>query len=272
MGNLVLKSRHKLLCGDSTNAADVTKLMSGEKVQLCFTSPPYAQQREYTADSRDKIADWDSLMQGVCSNLPMLPDGQVLINLGLIHRDREWVPYWDNWIEWMRSQGWLRFGWYVWDKLNGAIGDSNGRLRSAHEWVFHFCKQPSDPQKTVPCIHAGETMAGDGQRKADGTLQKKTQAGMAIGSHKVQDSVIRTSYATGSSGHPAPFPVALPLRFIESWPGKVYEPFSGSGTTLIAAEQAGSRCFAMEIAPIYCDIAVKRFEKFTGERAVLWEP
>jgi len=51
----------------------------------------------------------------------------------------------------------------------------------------------------------------------------------------------------------------------------VLEPFSGSGTTIIAAEQTERKCYAMELSPVYCDLAVKRWEEFTGEKAVKLE-
>jgi DNA modification methylase len=54
-----------------------------------------------------------------------------------------------------------------------------------------------------------------------------------------------------------------------SWPGTAYEPFCGSGTTLIAAEQLGRKCYGMEISPQYCDVIVRRWENLTGETAVL---
>ena len=110
-GDLWLLGEHRLLCGDSTNPADVARVMAGEAAALCFTSPPYAQQRDYASGG---IGDWDRLMQGVFSALPMAEAGQVLVNLGLVHRDGEWQPYWSDWIAWMRAQGWKRFGWYVW--------------------------------------------------------------------------------------------------------------------------------------------------------------
>ena len=67
------------------------------------------------------------------------------------------------------------------------------------------------------------------------------------------------------------FPVELPWRCIKMHSDKggiVLEPFSGSGTTIIAAEQTERKCYAMELSPVYCDLAVKRWEDFTGEKAV----
>lgn len=73
--------------------------------------------------------------------------------------------------------------------------------------------------------------------------------------------------------HPTAKPVALWARLVSNHirEGKiVYEPFSGSGTTLIAAQQTGRRCFAIELEPQYCDVAVERWEALTGEKAVRW--
>ena len=74
--------------------------------------------------------------------------------------------------------------------------------------------------------------------------------------------------------HPAMFPVELPWRCIKMHSdrgGIVLEPFSGSGTTIIAAEQTERRCCAMELSPVYCDLAVKRWEAFTGAKALRLE-
>ncbi len=67
-----------------------------------FTSPPYGQQRDYASGG---IADWDRLMAGVFAALPVAPDAQVLVNLGLIHREGEWVPYWRGWLDAMGDAG-----------------------------------------------------------------------------------------------------------------------------------------------------------------------
>ena len=76
----------------------------------------------------------------------------------------------------------------------------------------------------------------------------------------------------GGHGHGTQKPIECMKRPIEnnSKPGDgVYEPFSGSGTTIIAAEQTGRRCYAMELSPNYVDVAVRRWQNFTGKRAVL---
>ncbi|OYW08639.1 MAG: DNA modification methylase, partial [Rhodospirillales bacterium 12-71-4] len=92
-GDLWLLGEHRLLCGDSTDAATVARVMGEDRAALLFTSPPYGNQRDYTTGGG---TDWDALMQGVFQHLDaaMRPDGQVLVNLGLIHKDSEWVPYW----------------------------------------------------------------------------------------------------------------------------------------------------------------------------------
>jgi DNA modification methylase len=265
--------KHRLCCGDATDPAAVTRLMLGEQATLMFTSPPYAQQRDYGA-AKEKVGDWDALMQGVFAAAPVKTDAQLLVNLGLVHRDSEWQPYWEGWVEWMRASCWRRFGWYVWDQGPGLPGDWNGRLAPSHEFIFHFNRAPRKPHKTVPSKHAGETLGGGGLRGADGTVHAKTGTGNAIQSHRIPDSVFRIMRHKGGLGaagsHPAVFPVALVEAVLTAFsdPGDlIYEPFCGSGTQIVAAERAGRRCFAMELDPAYCDVAVRRWEMVTGRKA-----
>jgi len=262
---------HRVICGDATDSAVVRTLMAGELAALCFTSPPYGNQRDYT----NTIIDWDALMRGVFANLPMAANGQVLVNLGLIHREQEVIPYWDGWLDWMRTQGWRRFAWYVWDQGPGLPGDWNGRLAPSFEFVFHFNRQARQANKIVPCKFAGQEthLRKDGSstamRKADGTIGGWTAAGrQPTQETKIPDSVIRIMRHKGKIGqdidHPAVFPVALPQFVLESYTDAgdmVFEPFCGSGTTLLAGERTGRKVRATEIAPEYVDVAVKRFQQ-----------
>jgi DNA modification methylase len=267
-GDLWLLGEHRLLCGDSTSPADVARVMAGESAVLCFTSPPYAQQRDYTTGG---IADWDTLMQDVFAALPMASDGQVLVNLGLIHRDGEWQPYWAGWIAWMRAQGWRRFGLYCWDQGPGLPGDWGGRFAPSFELVFHFNRIGRKPNKTVPCRFAGQDthLRADGHstamRKADGTVGAWTHAGQPTQDFRIADSVIRIGRhkARGIEvEHPAVFPVAFAAFVLEAYtdPGTLcFEPFAGSGTTIIAGQRTGRRVGAIELAPIYADVALRRW-------------
>lgn len=274
-GDLWLLGAHRLICGDASNAAVIASLMQSDRAALCFTSPPYGNQREYTTGG---IADWDGLMRGVFAQLPMAEDGQVLVNLGLIHRDNEVQPYWDQWLSWMRSQGWRRFAWYVWDQGPGMPGDWQGRLAPSFEFIFHFNRQSRKPHKTVPCKHAGQEshLRADGTSTAlrgkDGQVHSWTAAGQPTQDYRIPDSVIRVMRHKGKIGkdidHPAVFPVTLPLQMIEAYTQEgevVFEPFSGSGTTLMAAQRTGRLGRAVEIAPQYVDVALLRFaQNFPG--------
>ena len=267
-GDLWLLGEHRLLCGDSTNPRDVVRVMDGEAAALCFTSPPYSQQRDY---ANGGVGDWDELMRGVFGSLPMAADGQVLVNLGLVHRDGEWQPYWQAWLDWMRDQGWRRFGLYVWDQGPGLPGDWGGRLAPSFELVFHFNRAGRKPNKTVPCKYAGQDthLRADGHstamRKPDGSVGAWTHAGKPTQDFRIADSVIRIGRhkARGVEvEHPAVFPVALSAFVLEAYAdaGDIcFEPFSGSGTTLIAGQQSGRRVRAIELAPVYVDVALRRW-------------
>ena len=271
-GDVWIIGPHRLICGDAADPAVVAALMRGETAHLCVTSPPYARQRDYAS----RIGDWDALMRGVfaAADDALRDDAQLLINLGLVHDDNEVQPYWDDWTTWMRAQGWRRFGWYVWDQGPGLPGDWRGRLAPSFEFVFHFNRHNRKANKTVPCKFAGQ----DIHLRADGssTALRSRDGGALAWSHehqptqamRIPDSVIRIMRHKGKLGrgidHPAVFPVALPTFVIKAYTDAseiVYEPFGGSGSTLIACERTGRVCRAVEIAAEYVDVAIERIRQ-----------
>jgi DNA modification methylase len=262
---------HRLICGDASDLAVISALMENEHARLCITSPPYGNQRDYTSGG---VADWDALMRGVFSQLPMTPDAQVLVNLGLIHRDNEVVPYWDGWLAWMRTQSWRRFAWYVWDQGPGMPGDWAGRLAPSFEFIFHFNRESRKPHKIVPCKHAGGKLhlrldgSSTVMRNKAGDVGSWQHACQPTQDTRIPDSVIRIMRHKGKIGkdidHPAVFPIALPEFIIEAYSDAddiVFEPFGGSGSTLLACQRTGRQGRAVEIAPEYVDVAIQRFQQ-----------
>ncbi len=271
-GDLWILDRHRLLCADSTDAKAVARLMAGDKTHAAVTSPPYTDQREYGLGK----FDWLSLMNGAFDQMAanLAPEGHILVNLGTSHKDRRVDRYWDPFLDHAEAQGWPLYGWYVWDKGSGMPGAWNGRLAPAHEFVFHFTRSTATANKWVET--QGRDEGGHRFRQKDGSLKAATSPDKIGQPFKVPDSVIRVgreaSRGIHTEGHPAVFPVEFAAFLVKTWTQEgqiVHEPFSGAGTTILACEQTGRACRAMEIEPRYCDLAVQRWERLTGKKAQL---
>jgi len=269
---------HRLICGDCTDAAVVARVMGGEKARVIATSPPYADQRDY------KIGDFDwlSLMCGCSDVIFQICDNpaDILINLGMSHMDGRVNRYWDDWLQYCESAGWPLYGWYVWDKGSGFPGDWNGRLAPAHEFVFHFSKGRVSANKWIETTGESAKRGASGKRfrQKDGSLAEITSPDKVGQPFKVPDSVIRINreMARGihTQAHPAVYPIEFASFLIKTWGGDgciVYEPFSGSGTTLIACERLGRKCRAVEISPAYVAVTLQRWADLTGKTPVLLE-
>ena len=228
-------------------------------VDAVVTSPPYGQQREYGIGS----FNWENLL---CCSIPVIKgEPQVLVNLGLIHRDGNLVLYWQPLLDAMAAKGWRFFGWYVWDQLSGMTGDWSGRLAPSFEFVFHFNRTTRKPNKTKPTlggrIHSGNLRAVDGSSKI------KSHNGRPVQPFKIPDSVIRCVRETGTgedAEHPARFPVKFAKELIEPYSNTgevILDPFMGSGTTGVACANLGRKFIGIEIEPKYFDIACRRIEQ-----------
>ena len=269
-GSLWQLGQHRLLCGDATDSSQCMQLFDKKKFSLCFTSPPYNQQRRYLCSP----FNWHSLM---CSSFDQIIaygecDCHILINLGLCHNNRRVNLYWLEWLSYCESIGWPLFGWYVWDQGSGLPGEWGGRLAPSHEFLFHFNqkrKYPNKWQRTSGRIGGNKSL-----RNADGIVCQASSPHLFGQPFKIPDSVIRVNreYSRHSGeNHPAMFPIMLPQYIMLSYSQKneiVYDPFCGSGTSILAAENTGRICYAMEIEPSYCKVAIRRWQKQTAQQAI----
>lgn len=272
----VIEYKHRLICGDCTDREVVERVMEGEKARVVVTSPPYSNQRDYEVGE----FDWQALARGFSDCVFQIVDSpsDVLINLGLEYKDGRINAYWNEWLDYCDSIGHPLYGWYVWDKGSGFPGEWNGRLAPSHEWVFHFSNGRVSANKWIETTGESAKRGASGKRfrQKDGSLRELTSPDKIGQAHKVPDSVIRITreLARGihTQAHPAVFPVAFSEFIVQTWSNTgavVYEPFSGSGTTLIACERLGRRCRACEIEPSYVGVALERWATMTGQTPVL---
>ena len=234
-GDLFELGRHRLLCGDSTNAHNIGRLLGDAKPTLMVTDPPYG-------------VDYDPAWRaraGLNRNTR---------KLGKVANDD--VADWRS--AWARFPGCVAYVWHAGLKA-GIVADSltatGFELRSQIIWAkdrlalsrgdYHWQHEP--------CWYA--VRSGQPSRRTDDRTQ----------------TTLWTIPARDDSGHGhgTQKPVECMARAMRNHERcEVYEPFSGSGTTLIAGEQLERRCFAVEIEPRYVQVAIDRWEAFTGKKAV----
>lgn len=240
------------------------------EVDAVITSPPYAQQRDYG----QRIDDWRSVVSGALCGVRCVPAGQLLVNLGLVHRDGEVVPYWQPLLDDMKAAGWRHFGWYVWDQGPGMPGDWAGRCAPAHEFIFHFNREARKPNKTMPAKYAGyvRSKPQGGIRKPDGEMSGWSHGLAPTQEAKIPDSVIRIMRHkhTGGieAGHPAVYPVEFASELILAYSNEaetILDPFMGSGSTGVACIKHGRAFVGVEIEEKYFDIACRRIEDTTRQ-------
>lgn len=281
-GDLWLLGDHRLLCGDCREPKDLDRLMDRAKVNIGFTSPPYASQREYDTSTSfrpiktDDYVDWfASVQSGVKRYLSN--DGSWFINIKPAAEKLDTSLYvLDLVVAHVRDWGWHFATEFCWER-SGLPKQVKRRFKNQFEPVYQFAMndwkiRPESVMKyssSVPIPIGegdGDTNAAKRQGVENALKDNEFAAGMAYPGNRLP------TYQSEMNGHPAAFPVGLPSFFINGYTDEsdiVYDPFLGSGTTLIAAEQLNRKCYGIEISPAYCDIIIKRWENLTGETAHL---
>jgi hypothetical protein len=163
--------------------------------------------------------------------------------------------------------------WNVWSRhgFGGSVGNMTAMFPIEHEWIFVFGKETRELNLTVPNKHGGKVVSAT-VRDATGNMSAPQI--YAVRSYGKLGSVFVSDVARGEKDHPAMFPIELPTAYAEACtnPGDVvYDPFLGSGTTLIACERLGRKCRAVEISAAYVAVAIQRWVDLTGCEPVLLE-
>ena len=243
IGDTWILGNHRIRCGDSTNPTDVDAVLGSVKPHLMVTDPPYGV--EYDADWRNRagVAKLAKARTGIVENddradwrevWALFPGNIAYVWHGGLHSGTV--------AESLTICGFELRAQIIWNKTVMAMG------RGDYHW------------KHEPCWYA---VKGGGSWKGD--RKQTTVWEIASPLHIMGGS------KEEKTAHPTQKPVECMKRPIEnnSSPGQaVYEPFSGSGTTIIAAEMTGRHCYAIELSPAYVDVAIKRWQDFTGQEAI----
>ena len=226
-----------------------------DSVHLMVTSPPYNVGKDYDADMT--LDDYLAFLKRVWQEVHrvLVPGGRACVNVANLGR-RPYIPLHAFIIQNMLSLGFLMRGEIIWNKAASAGGSTawgtwcspvNPILRDVHEYILIFSKagfSRKNPERRQATISPDSFME----------FTKSLWTFPAITARSI--------------GHPAPFPVDLPKRFIQlyTFEGEVVlDPFTGSGQTAIAAVKSNRHYVGYEVEPNYCHLAEKRITQFRQE-------
>jgi DNA modification methylase len=259
LGDLFEIGQHRLLCGDSTDSDAVARLMDGKKAELLFTSPPYSDMREYNGEKDLSVSN---LVEFITSFYEYC-EYQV-INLGIQRKENDIIQYWDDYIIKAKDNGYKFLSWNVWKKSSVSVGQQSAFIPIYHEWIFVFGKKFKDINRTWERESEITNNKNRKVRQADGKM-KESSIGLQQ-KNKEMESVFYSNVELGKirSLHPATFPIELPSEYIKAITNVgdlIAEAFTGSGTTMVAAQQLNRKCYGMELDPKYCQVIIDRMRK-----------
>tara|TARA_Y100000310_G_scaffold311413_1_gene357656 strand:- start:179 stop:1357 length:1179 start_codon:yes stop_codon:yes gene_type:complete len=235
-GDLWLLGEHRLLCGDATKKEDVDKLMDGNKADMVFTDPPYnvkyeGMSKKWDGLKNDNLSDvqFAEFIEKLFKNIFLNTSEKV--GLYVCHADMTQVAFRQS----MENVGFKWRATIIWVKNQPAFNMAQYKYK--HEPIYYMFKD-------------GQTVNWYGAKN--------------------ETTVWEISRAVKNEFHSTQKPVELVVKAISNSSKQGYSVMdlcSGGGSTLIACEKTGRKCYGMEIDPHYCDVIVKRWEQFTGGKA-----
>lgn len=240
-GDIWQVGRHRVMCGDCTHEKNREKLFDGALPEILLTDPPYCsggfQESGRSAGSIGTRSLRNGERPSIVNDTLSTRGYQALIKNVLHDLPCKYAYIFTDWRMWVylydsvESNGYNIKSMIVWDKKNPGLGVG---WRAQHELIMSACKASANFDK----------------HKAYGNVLQCTRSGNPL--------------------HPTQKPVELIEKLVDNtmWVKGVFEPFGGSGTTLIACEKYGQQCFAMELEPHFVDTIVQRYMLVTGRRDV----
>jgi len=237
LGDIWLLGNHRLMCGDSTSIDAVERLMDGKKADMWLTDPPY--NVAYEGGTKEKLTIQNDSMSNDAFR-QFLRDAysaaDAVMKKGAVfyiwHADSEGY----NFRGAATDIGWKVRQCLIWKKSSLVMG------RQDYHW------------KHEPCLYGW-----------------KDGAGHLWAADRKQTTILEFDKPSRNGEHPTMKPVELfQYQMLNNTKGQdiVLDSFGGSGTTCIAAEKNGRYAYMMELDPKYCDVIIKRWQDFTGKKAV----
>lgn len=283
-GSVWRLGRHRLMCGSATSDDDMRLLMDGHMADMVFTDPPYnvdyvGKTKRALKIQNDRMEDdgfYSFLFDAYACMLEFSKPGAAIY---VCHADSEGV----NFRGALQASGWLLKQCIIWVKSVLVMGRQDHHWK--HEPILYGWKPGGahrwyGGRKQTTVIDNATVLSADQQ--SDGVVLTLSNGSrnvvLKVPSYEVvhagpdsESTIWRVPKPLRNGDHPTMKPILLCDKAIKNSSREgdiVLDPFGGSGSTLMACEQSGRLCYMMELDPVYVDVIVRRWEKFTGEKAV----
>lgn len=279
-GDVYQLGKSRLMCGDSTVAEDFDKLMNGEQADMCMTDPPYILDYLHAKRGGKPVTGFGAKKNRRYLETEELPDDFTelwMANIAKHAKPDFSIIVYENWKNLRVIWGEMEKYWKVKNMIVWHLPNRHQNFASKYKF---FSKHD------IAMVGASGTVKINQEEEPDGLQEEYETALYAISgkpqweSHEKGKKFIPTDFIEHTaedekhSGQGVifgtkPLPILIPyIKVLTKRGDLVVEPFCGSGSTLMASTKLKRRCFIMEKSPVYAEVALKRWEKLTGEKRV----